>query len=315
MNSSLPRILFFGTPELARISLEALFHAGFPVVGVVSQPDKPAGRGKEIASSPVALFAKEKNIPLWQPQSLKGESSLIKEWRSLNPDFLVVVAYGHFLPQEILDLPKIAPINLHASLLPKYRGASPILRSILNGEKETGMSVMKIIKKMDAGPVYATEKILIEEKDTTGTLTPKLASLGAKLLVKTLPEIFKKEIEPVAQDETKASFAPSLKKEEGKLNWNDKAETLHNKIRAFDPWPSAFTFFEEKRLKIFSSLVLKESINENPGTVYSISPQGLSVRCAEDALLIKEVQLEGKKRMKAFDFANGVRLKTGVKLL
>lgn len=299
-----------GTPEFARASLEALYLSGYPIVGVFTQPDKPAGRGKHLASPPCALFAKEKNLHLFQPSSIKNEE-IVQAVEKLKPQFIVVVAYGKLLPQKILELAQIDCINVHASLLPLYRGAAPINCALINGEKETGVSIMRVIQKMDAGGVYAQEKIVIDQTDTTQTLTRKLSQLGASLLIKTIPLIQDQQIKPTPQDETKVSLAPPLKKEDGKILWDQKALILHNRIRGLNPWPTAYTFIDNKMLKIYDSEPLTENLKRKPGTVYLVSPKGIHVTCHDSSLLLKEVQLEGRNKMAASEFARGFRLKEG----
>jgi len=299
-----------GTPEFALVSLKALFDADYPIVGVFAQPDKPYGRGRKMQSPASALFAKEKGIPLFQPASVKTEE-VIQEIEKLKPDFIVVAAYGKILPQRILDAATIDCLNVHASLLPKYRGAAPIQRALMNGDGETGVSIMKMVAKMDAGPVYSMKTLSIEPQDNTGTLTQKLAQLGASLLLESLAKIKAQELTSKEQDEAQVTFSPSLKKEEGKICWDQPARDLFNFIRGLNPWPSAYTFIDNKRLKIYDSVVLPEKLSETPGKIYLISPKGLHVACRDSSLCITRVQLEGKKEMPASDFARGYRLEEG----
>lgn len=321
-----------GTPEFARIVLEALWKAGYPIVGIISQPDRPAGRGQKTTSPPCALFARQNNIPLIQPENLKSEE-VGKVISELKPDFIVVAAYGIFLPQKIIDAPIIATVNVHASLLPKYRGAAPINRAILEGELETGVSIMRIVPKMDAGPVYIREKCVIEETDTAKTLTNKLASLGAGLLTRTLPLIAEGKMVATGQDESSATYAPALKKEEGQINWDRPAAEIHNLIRGLNPWPGAHTLIDastplsinperamasrrvdKKILKIYDSFVVGDKSGKETGTIYLISPKGIHVACRDRSLCLMSVQLEGRKKMGGAEFARGYRLKEGIKL-
>lgn len=302
-----------GTPEFARVSLSALFDNGYPIVGIFSQPDKPFGRGRKIHSPPCAVFAKEKNLPLYQPNSLKDKNT-IQEIEKLNPDFIIVAAYGKILPQKILDAAKIDCINVHASLLPKFRGAAPIQWAVVHGEKETGVCLMKMVQKMDAGPVYVSETLSIESKDNAQSLTEKLAPIGAQLLVNALPLIQNAEVKAEEQDEAQVTYAPSISKEQGRIDWNQPTNVINNLIRGMNPWPCAYTLIDNKRLKIYDSDVLPEKPNESPGKIYLVSPKGLHVACRNSALCLTEVQLEGKKRMAASDFARGIRLKEGKKL-
>jgi len=261
---SKPSILFMGTPEFAQVSLSSLWEAGYPISGVFTQPDKPAGRGQRLHASPCALFALEKKLPLFQPKKIKDDQ-VIGQIAQLKPEFIVVVAYGKLLPQKILDIPHYDSLNVHASLLPKYRGAAPINWALINSEEETGVTVMKMVQKMDAGPIYSTEKLKIDSHDTAGILTKKLAKLGARLLLHTLPLIQEGKIDSQVQEEEEATLAPLLTKEEG------KAQAIYNRIRGLNPWPSAYTFIDKKMLKIYDSEVLSESPKVPPGTIYLVS--------------------------------------------
>ncbi|OGP09574.1 MAG: methionyl-tRNA formyltransferase [Deltaproteobacteria bacterium GWA2_45_12] len=305
-----PSILFFGTPEFGKIILEKIMGAGYPLVGVVTQPDRPSGRGQEMKTSACALFAKGKNLPLFQPETLKNKETLAV-LKNLNPDFIVSAAYGLFLPHEILTMARIDILNVHPSLLPLYRGAAPIQRAILDGKKETGVTIMRTTAKMDSGPIFLQKKHPITPENTSATLHDKLASLGGELLVEVLEKI-PQGLTAYPQDETQVSYAPMLKKEEGCIQWDNPAQKILNQIHAFHPWPSAYTFIDNKRLKIYDGSVLPEVPQHNPGTIYLISPKGLHVACRGTALCISEVHLEGKKRMPAFEFAKGSRLKEGM---
>lgn len=299
-----------GTPSIACVHLKKIFDDGYPLLAVVAQPDKPQGRGMKLSSPACAIFAKEKNIPLYQPQTLKdGETT--KLIQKLAPDFIVVVAYGKLLPNELIAASKIDTVNIHASLLPKLRGAAPIQWAIVNGDKTTGMTLMKITEKMDSGPIYAQAECMIEDSDTAETLFNKLAPVGAELLSANLSLIADGKLNATSQDEGKVTLAPILKKEDGLLDWQVSAREIFNKIRGFNPWPGAYTFIDNKRLKIYDSQALNDQTKASPGEIYAISPQGIFVACKGSSLLIKEVQLEGKNKMKATDFANGVRLQTG----
>lgn len=310
-----------GTPEFARVSLAALVESAYPVVGVFTQPDKPAGRGRHPASSPTAVFARERKIPLFQPASLKDEEPL-RAIELMKPDFIVVAAYGKILPQRVLSAAKTDCINVHASCLPKYRGAAPIAWALINGETETGVAIMKMVQKLDAGPVYCSAKMKIEEDDTTGSLTEKLAELGGQLLIQAIPKITAGEISPTPQDDSKATMAPSLKKEDGRIDWRKKSIAVHNRIRGVNPWPGAYTFvnpehgrrIDNKLLKIYHSRVLAERPANAAGEVYFLNEEGIHVACGEGAILLTEVQLEGKKRLPAAEFVRGYRLRVGTLL-
>ena len=301
-----------GTPEFARASLLVLHNNGYPILGVFTQPDKPAGRGRHLVSSPCAHLACEKKIPLFQPASLKSEEAQ-RQIESIKPDFIIVAAYGKILPQRVLDAAKIACINIHASLLPKYRGAAPINGALINGEEETGVAIMKLVQKLDAGPVYCDAKIRIKKEDTAGSLASSLAEVGGRLLIQAIPKIAAGEMTPKPQDDSKATMAPSLKKEDGRIDWREQACVLHNRIRGVNPWPGAYTFVDNKLLKIYHSEVLAESFGEAPGTLCFLNEKGIHVVCGEGSILLTEVQLEGKKRMSAAEFVRGYRLQIGKK--
>ncbi len=303
-----------GTPEFARVCLASLEQAGYPILGVVTQPSRPAGRGQAVLPPPCAAYAKEKGFLLFQPTQIKNNEEFLKKVEALAPDFIVVVAYGRLLPARILAASRIDTINLHASLLPKYRGAAPINWAIINGDTTTGVSVMKVTEKMDAGPVYSQKILSIAQTDTAGDLFKKLADLGAELLLETLPKIADGSLKPILQDETKVTIAPLLKKEEGKLDWNQPASLLFNRIRGLNPWPGAHTSIDNKVLKIYHASLLNEKPKNSPGTVYFLNEQGINVACADSALCLTEVQLEGKKKMSASEFVRGYRLKVGALL-
>lgn len=309
-----PTIVFMGTPSFALESLRSLYETDYPLLAVFTQPDKPAGRNQEMVSPPCADFARRYLIPLFQPAKIKNNPEVLKILSELQPDILVVAAYGKILPDEILALSKIASVNVHASLLPRYRGAAPINWAILEGEKETGVCLMKMASKLDAGPVYASIKMPLDPRETTGALTPKLAKLGAQLLIEQLPELAKGKLKEIPQDESQMTLAPPLKKEMGHIQWSQPASTIDRQIRAFNPWPGTYTLIDNKRLKIYDGFVLDEKPSAPAGTVYFLSPQGISVACGSGALCITEVQLEGKKRMPASEFVKGYRLEVGKKL-
>ncbi|MBI4412718.1 MAG: methionyl-tRNA formyltransferase [Deltaproteobacteria bacterium] len=299
-----------GTPEFARVSLAALVEAVYPIVGVFTQPDKPAGRGRHLHVCPTAELAREKKIPLFQPASLKNDETL-SLIESMKPDFIVVAAYGKILPEKVLKAPRIDCINVHASLLPKYRGAAPINWALINGEEETGVSIMKLVRKPDAGPVYCEARVKIGENDTAGSLTSSLAKEGARLLIETIPKIAAAQITSQPQDDSQATMAPSLKKEDGRIDWKNKALVIHNRIRGVNPWPGAYTFVDNKLLKIYHSRVLTERPASTAGEIYFLNEKGIHVACGDGAILLTEVQIEGKKRMSAAEFVRGYRLEVG----
>ncbi len=303
-----------GSPEFGRASLQALWEAGYPVTGVVAQPDKPAGRGRLLTPCAVAHYARKKGIPLFQPASVK-DPEFTRQVLHLKPDFIVVSAYGKILTEELIRIPRYACLNIHASLLPVYRGAAPINWSLLNGETVTGISLMRVVLKLDAGPVYCQESLSIDPQDTAGTLTLKLADLGATLLIRSLDLIASGELKAVLQDEARATYAPLLKKEDGKIDWQKSAAKVHNQVRALNPWPGAYTFVDKKMLKIYHGSIEQEKTEAEAGTVFFLNGQGIHVACGQGTYCLEEVQLEGKKRMRAEEFVRGYRLETGTKLL
>jgi methionyl-tRNA formyltransferase len=302
MNLKDYKIIFMGTPDFGAPVFLALIDKG-NIVAAVTQPDKKVGRKQEITQSPIKKIALENRIEVLQPTSIKNNADFIQSVKSLQPDLIVVVAYGFILPKEILEIPKFGVINIHASLLPKYRGASPIQTAILNGDKEAGVTIMLIDDKMDHGPLLSQKQITITNNDNFESLHDKLAQLGADLLLEILPKYLNKEINPVPQDESKATYCQLIKKEDGKIDWSKSAEELERQVRAFNPWPGAFTFWEGKQLKVIKSEVIKSESRE-VGKVFKLD-EGICVNCGKDALEIFELQLEGKKAMTAKEFLNG----------
>jgi len=299
-----------GTPEFARIILERLHKEGYPIIAVLAQPDKPAGRGKKLHSSPVALYAREQGLALYQPFKVR-DLEVVDEIVRLSPDYIVVAAYGKILPVDILDASKKETLNVHASLLPEYRGAAPINYALLKGKDKTGISIIRLIKEMDAGPVFLTKEINIDKDDDAITLTDKLARLGAETIVEALKKIHAQELKPTEQDADKATFSPKLTRELSPIDWKRSALEITNQIRALLPWPVACTTIDGKVLKIYTASVLEQKSQASPGTLTHIAASGWTVATGSTDMLIKEVQLEGKKRMNAFDLANGLRLQPG----
>lgn len=299
-----------GSPHFALEILTALVAAGYPIIGVITQPDKPAGRGRHVTPCASAQLARQKNLPLFQPVNLK-EPAIQKQVAGLRPDFIIVAAYGKWIPAEIMRGAAIDTINVHPSFLPRYRGAAPIQWSLINGEAETGISLMRPISEMDAGPVFAQTKVPILPDDNEISLSHRLARVAGDLLVESLPKIAAGKMKPVAQDESLVTPAPLLKKEDGRIDWSRPAFSIRNLIRGVVEWPKAYTLFDKKRVTLYDSDALPEKPNETPGTVYLVSPRGIHVTCGAGSLCLKEVQLEGKKRMSGADFARGVRIKIG----
>jgi methionyl-tRNA formyltransferase len=309
------RIVFFGTPGPAAEVLQTLIEAKQEVVGVITQPDRPKGRGQKVSFSPVKGIALSAGLPLEQPDSVKNNPTFKAYLSSLKPDICVVVAYGKILPREILDLPKHGFINIHASLLPKYRGAAPIQWALLKGEKETGISIFKLVEALDAGPVLARKIVPVADDDNAESLTKKLFAAAGPLLTKVLREIATGKVKYVPQDNAAATFAPTLTKESGEIDWRKSADEINGRIRALITWPTAHTFFRGQRLKIFSARLepLDIAIQEKqPGLILEIvKNEGILVATGRGSLLLLELQLEGKKRMKAYDLVIGHDVKTG----
>ncbi len=302
-----------GTPEPAAKILKTLIESSHEIICVVTQPDRPKGRGKKITFSPVKELALQNDLAIEQPEKVKNNPVLSSLIKSLSPDIIVVVAYGQILPKEIIEIPKYKTINLHASLLPKYRGAAPVQWALLNGEKETGITVMKINEQLDAGDIIAREKVKIESDDNTQTLLEKLFVKGKNLLLLTLKQIEEGKAHYLKQDNNQATLAPSITKESAEIDWKKPAQEIHNRVRAMIPWPVAHTYYQEKLLKIWKSKVVDK--NGAPGEVLEIvKHQGFVVGTGKGSLLVLEVQLEGKKRLSAHDFIVGKRLSIGDKI-
>jgi methionyl-tRNA formyltransferase len=314
------RIIYMGTPDFAVPALEALIAGrkpgsilpeGYEIITVITRLDKPVGRGKEIIFSPVKQAALSHGIPVWQPGSLKRPEN-IEALAAYQADLYIVAAFGQILPQAVLDLPRYGTLNIHASLLPKYRGVSPISEAILQGDTETGVTIMLIDAGVDTGPVLLKRSIPVAEDDTTGSLTAKLAQLGAGALLEALPLWIQGEITPQPQDERLASYTHMLRKEDGEIAWDRPADVLAREVRAYTPWPSAYTYWRGKLLKIVSAhAVMPGQGNSNelkPGTVNlrkEGSRQVLSVSTGSGLLVVDSLQLEGKKAMKAEEFLRG----------
>jgi len=303
------KVLFMGTPDFAVPSLKCLLGAGYEVVGVFTQPDRPKNRGMKLQAPPVKEFALQHDIPVFQPEKLKDgtAASIIRE---LNPDLIVVAAYGRILPKEILDFPELGCINVHSSLLPKYRGAAPIHWAILKGEEESGVTIMHMAEELDAGDIISQKKTMIDSDETVEVLHDRLALLGAELLIETILEILKGTAKRTQQDKDFVSYAPMLSRDLSPMNWTHSAQALHNQVRGLIPWPSAVTEFSGVRCKILKTKVLQETSEEPAGTVLEAGNAGIKVACGGGSvLLIEELQPEGKRRMSAADYLRGNPLK------
>jgi methionyl-tRNA formyltransferase len=300
-----------GSPQFAVPSLEAIHSSNHDVVAVVTQPDRPVGRSLKVHPPPVKVSAKTLDIPVLQPVTTKS-AEFIDQISAFGPDIFVVVAYGEILRKNVLELPPAGAVNLHASLLPKYRGAAPIPWAILNDETETGCTTMQMTLEMDAGPLYLQEKCAIQLIDTTETLSRKLSEIGAPLLTSTLDLIEKNAMVPVTQDVSAVTFAPKLKKENGRVDWNRPAAWISRQIRAFDPWPGTFSKIANTELKLWLAQPAEGVAAEKPGTVMNVLKHAILIACGEGTILqLVEVQPESRPRMTAHEFAIGYRINAG----
>ncbi|MCR5503825.1 MAG: methionyl-tRNA formyltransferase [Lachnospiraceae bacterium] len=320
------KIVFMGTPDFAASPLEALVEAGYEVVLAVTQPDREKGRGKALSMSPVKECALKYGIPVFQPVKIRMEEAVSK-LREYEADLFVVAAFGQILSREILEMPRLGCVNIHASLLPKYRGASPIQWAILNGEEKTGITIMRMDEGVDTGDILYRKEIRIEKEETGGSLFDKLTKLGADALLEALPGIENGSLKGQAQEEAEATHVGKIEKEMGRIDWGRKASLIERSVRGLNPWPSAYTTIRGKTLKIWKSreanmtdvsenvsgsgLSVKE---ERPGCVLSVTKNEFTVLTGEGALMVLEVQLEGKKRMSVHDFLLGFELAPGIVL-
>ena len=298
------KLVFMGTPAFSVPILEGLIESGYEIQAVVTQPDRPVGRKRVITPTPVKEAALKHGIRVLQPEKISGSPEM-EEIIELAPDLIVTAAFGQFLPEKLLQVPKLGAINVHASLLPKYRGGAPVHYAIMNGEKETGVTIMEMIKKMDAGGIYAQESMPITEQDDVGTMFEKLSLLGRKLLLETLPNILNGQ-KPVPQDESKATFSPNITREQEAVDWHKTAEEIDNQVRGMRPWLIAFTTYEGTRWKLLSVEVLAESTDEAPGTIIRKDKKNLWIACGKQTVLaINELQPAGKGKQAVHDFLNG----------
>lgn len=311
------RIIFMGTAELACPSLEALASCPlYNVAGVITQPDRPKGRELRLTPSPVKIVAQKLSLPVFQPEKIR-HASAFETLSQLKPDIIVVAAYGQILPRSVLELPAKGCINVHASLLPKYRGAAPIQWSILNDDGSTGITIMKMDEGLDTGDILAQQATQITEIDDAQSLHDRLAKIGASLLMQTVPELLSGNITSRSQVNSEASYARKITKEDGLIDWNQPAIANWNRIRAFNPWPGAFSFLEQGSEKIMIKIWRAKVINEikgPPGEILQANTQGIAIGCGLDAVQITELQREGKRRMEAAAFLAGLPLTPGMKL-
>ncbi|MGB7759258.1 MAG: methionyl-tRNA formyltransferase [Bryobacteraceae bacterium] len=299
------RLAFLGTPAFAVPTLERLVERGHQVLAAVTQPDRPKGRGQALAQSPVKDAALRFGVPVYQPERVK-RAEAVDYLRALAPEAMVVVGYGQIIPQSIIDIPPLGILNVHASLLPKYRGAGPIQWAIVNGETTTGVTIMRIDAGLDTGPMLLQAETAIGAGETAADLGRRLSVMGADLLVEALAALAAGSIFPQPQDNAQATYAPMLKKEDGRIDWTRSAVRIHNQVRGMQPWPGAYSTFRGAALHVWRARPVEAAAGHPPGALASIKP--LLVACGAGALELVEVQMEGRKRMPAADFANGHRL-------
>jgi methionyl-tRNA formyltransferase len=303
-------IVFMGTPRTAAATLEELLKGPDPIVGVVTQPARPAGRGQKTTSSPVQGIAESRGIPVAGPEKIRDPSFLakLKDW---SPQIIVVVAFGRILPATILDLAPYGCVNVHYSLLPKYRGAAPVAWTIINGEEKSGVTTMKLVEKMDAGPIYLREEIPVAPDETTLSLQAKLAPVGARLLLETIHRLKEGTLAAQPQKDADVTFAPMIKKEDGLIDWHRTAYEIERRVRGFTPWPSAYTQLGGKLMKVHRAKVIETSEHGNPGEIIRADGNGFWVATGSGILSLEEVQLENKRRLPGAEFAKGARIRTG----
>ena len=308
------KIVFMGTPDFSVGALNALLEAGHEIAAVVTQPDKPKGRKMEMQYPPVKEAALNHHLNIYQPERVKNNEEFYRILKEISPDVIVVVAFGQILPKEILTLPRYGCINIHASLLPAYRGAAPIQWAVINGEEKTGVTTMQMDAGLDTGDILETTEITLDQKETGGSLFDKLAKAGAGLIVQTLSDLEQGKITPVKQEDSKANYAGMLDKKLGCIDFCNSAESIERLIRGLNPWPSAYTFLKGKTLKLWAADVLDEEYEGICGEIVEIGKDCIHVKTGTGTLLIRELQLEGKKRMDTATFLRGYQLEKGIVL-
>jgi methionyl-tRNA formyltransferase len=304
-------VVFFGTPQFAVPTLRRLVDSTHSVAGVITQPDRPRGRGQKITHAPVKALALERGIPVYQPDRLKPPevAETLRGWRA---DLGVVAAYGRIIPEQLLAIPRFGMINVHASLLPKYRGAAPVHRAVINGDSQTGVTIMRVVKELDAGAMLAKVTRPIGPDETSDVVETALADMGAELLVTVVDQLVSGIAREEPQDDTQATYAPRLTKEEGLIDWTRSAPEIHNRIRGLYPWPHAYTFFKGTRLIVLRSAVATAGASPTiPGTILRVTSEAIQVATGDGELAILDVQPEGRRAMRAHDFLLGHRLATG----
>lgn len=306
------KIIFMGTPDFAVPVLNRIVKDGHDVCAVVTQPDRPKGRKKQLTPPPVKVAAEQHNIPVFQPEKIRHKEE-IEKILALKPDLIVTAAFGQILPKEILDAPKYGCINVHASLLPELRGGAPIHYAIMQGKKKTGVTIMYMVEKLDAGDILTQVEVPIDERDTVATLHDKLSEAGANLLSQTIPKILENSITPIPQDETKATFAWNIQREQEKIDWTKSGEEVYNYIRGLNPWPVAYTVLNGKTIKIWWGEKVKKEHQAEPGTIVSVDKDGFVVATGNDvSIKIIELQPSGKKKMSCEQFLRGTQIEIGM---
>lgn len=306
-------VVFFGTPQFAVPTLQRLLDSSHSLAGVITQPDRPRGRGQKVTHSPVKALALARGIGVYQPDRLKlpEVADTLRAWR---PDLGVVAAYGRIIPEHLLNVPRLGMINVHASLLPKYRGAAPVHRAVINGDRETGVTIMRVVKELDAGGMFAKVTRPITSDDTSDVVERELARIGAELLVTVVDQLAGGTAREEPQDEAQATYAPRLTKEEGLIDWAQSASQIHNRVRGLYPWPHAYTFLKGARLILLRSEVRtgqENSFQQTPGTILEVASQAIHVATGNGRLAVTEVQPEGRRAMRVHDFLLGHRLAAG----
>jgi methionyl-tRNA formyltransferase len=308
------RIIFMGTPDFAVPCLDSLVENGYQVVAVVTQPDRPKGRKGELTPSPVKQAALRHNLDVLQPEKVR-EPGALDEIEKLDADLLVTAAYGQLLPKRLLDMPRLGCINVHASLLPRWRGGAPIHRAIIEGDKESGVTIMRMVQKLDAGDMISRVVLPIEDTDTAESLFHKLSEAGAKLLIETLPSIEAGTITETPQDESLVTYSPELSRDDERIDWTKDARRLFNQVRGLNSWPVAFTYMDHKVMKIWQARIQEEKSEPRttPGTVVDVVKDAIIVQCGTGTLALTEIQPAGKRRMMVSDYLRGVKLAPGTR--
>ncbi|WP_078434387.1 methionyl-tRNA formyltransferase [Metabacillus halosaccharovorans] len=306
------KIVFMGTPDFSVPILKSLIEEGYNIVGVVTQPDRPKGRKKLLTPPPVKVEAEKHNLKVLQPEKIRHE---VQDVLALEPDLIITAAFGQILPKELLEAPKYGCINVHASLLPELRGGAPIHYSILQGKTKTGITIMYMAEKLDAGDILTQIEVEIDERDTVGLLHDKLSTAGVKLLLETLPPLIKGNITPQKQDDTKATFASNIKREQERIDWSKTGEEIYNQIRGLNPWPVSFTTYQDQLIKIWWGEKVQSNEDVNPGTILLIEEDGIVVSTGnKTAIKITELQPSGKKKMTGEEFLRGTTMNVGERL-